>query len=335
MTMRRDPLATVGELTFAWAEVQPQQCVWPGRFAEAPDGQYTAAELVCCGRCYRDFIECVDGLVQVLVAAVARELCRDRTANGAVCEECGLELLMLAERGTSLGQVPVDEGLLLQIWLAALIAEGVLTERAATRAEMLVDDTVLERIPEHLRRAFSGSSLAPDLVLPALRDRWGVGSNSRGAWATWVSLTAPDAAFTVRSVSDEAGWRWAHPDLPEREPSPVDVERWPPGSKPPSAVVWMALIERQRGACAMCSIRYAFWPTVHGRPVPPGLLRGPMVIDHDHATGLVRGLLCHGCNGIREPAGARRLDDVWLTYTTEPPAEPFQWRYYMLPQNAG
>ena len=44
-----------------------------------------------------------------------------------------------------------------------------------------------------------------------------------------------------------------------------------------------ALIEVQGGSCAIC-----------GRQPKPGGRR--LAIDHDHETGLVRGLLCYRCN---------------------------------------
>jgi len=44
-----------------------------------------------------------------------------------------------------------------------------------------------------------------------------------------------------------------------------------------------ALLVRQNGGCAIC-----------GTTKPGG--RGSFHVDHDHTTGVVRGLLCHGCN---------------------------------------
>lgn len=42
-------------------------------------------------------------------------------------------------------------------------------------------------------------------------------------------------------------------------------------------------LQEQNGLCALCS-----GPQTHGG--------GRLCIDHDHATGAVRGLLCHHCN---------------------------------------
>lgn len=47
---------------------------------------------------------------------------------------------------------------------------------------------------------------------------------------------------------------------------------------------YLALLEAQGGVCAIC-----------GGVDPSRRLN----IDHDHATGAVRGLLCNGCNGAR------------------------------------
>lgn len=53
----------------------------------------------------------------------------------------------------------------------------------------------------------------------------------------------------------------------------------------------------QRGLCAVCG-----HPQTYRRN---GKLL-PLAVDHDHETGMVRGLLCHDCNraigGLRESA---------------------------------
>ncbi len=44
-----------------------------------------------------------------------------------------------------------------------------------------------------------------------------------------------------------------------------------------------AMVERQAGRCAICG-------------EPPADSRPFLAVDHDHATGRVRDLLCSGCN---------------------------------------
>lgn len=53
-----------------------------------------------------------------------------------------------------------------------------------------------------------------------------------------------------------------------------------------------ALYRKQSGCCAICGIRKEPWQ-------PGGGVKGRyrfLVVDHDHSTGRVRGLLCFGCN---------------------------------------
>ncbi len=53
-----------------------------------------------------------------------------------------------------------------------------------------------------------------------------------------------------------------------------------------------ALLERQRGVCAICD-----------RPDKSGTLR----VDHCHDTGAIRGLLCHHCNTMLGHVRDRRM----------------------------
>ncbi|MFE6904016.1 endonuclease VII domain-containing protein [Streptomyces sp. NPDC057717] len=90
-------------------------------------------------------------------------------------------------------------------------------------------------------------------------------------------------------------------------------EQWP-GPKIPRWYAWWRLHDIQDGTCATCDApAYA--------------------IDHDHTTGLVRGLLCVSCNkreGMcwrRELDGGHRGDPCFHAYWKHPPAAPLRWLY--------
>jgi hypothetical protein len=83
-----------------------------------------------------------------------------------------------------------------------------------------------------------------------------------------------------------ACWSWEMPTAPApRDPDPD--------------VAGLAVIDEwQGGRCAICSAQ------------------GVLVTDHDHSTGLVRGLLCHRCN----TAEAARTAGPYRRYRERPPA---------------
>lgn len=64
----------------------------------------------------------------------------------------------------------------------------------------------------------------------------------------------------------------------------------------PSVVLLDELKEAQGGCCAICRTHESS--------------AGKLVLDHCHATGIVRGFLCHGCNvraGVLESMGEEAL----------------------------
>ncbi|MDL4817210.1 endonuclease domain-containing protein [Actinomadura opuntiae] len=78
------------------------------------------------------------------------------------------------------------------------------------------------------------------------------------------------------------------------------LKDWP-NDCPPGWYVWWTLFEDQHGLCALCT-------------------SPPHIIDHDHSTDLIRGLLCRACNSY-EPFCC------FPAYAASPPAGGRRWRY--------
>lgn len=83
------------------------------------------------------------------------------------------------------------------------------------------------------------------------------------------------------------------------------------------------LLHRQGDRCAVCGSR-AF-----GRITSPRKY-SYAVLDHDHATDLVRGALCSRCNSAEGGAPGTwtaELEPLLVAYRADPPAAAFGWYY--------
>ncbi|RKT86350.1 Recombination endonuclease VII [Saccharopolyspora antimicrobica] len=176
---------------------------------------------------------------------------------------------------------------------------------------------VLISLPSQHQREFGGKSLARDLTLGNLRASWG-SPGALGAWATWRKYTGIAATQIVPEPRSDGRWRWIHPDADHTirlvEPSATT----PKTSHGRREAAHKILAAAQGGVCAMCSISYYNWRGRAAGPCP--ILGPPDHLDHDHRTGLIRGLLCMRCNTSREPVGAAARSDTWQVYTACSPA---------------
>lgn len=141
---------------------------------------------------------------------------------------------------------------------------------------------------------------------------------NRAARRAWIHGTA---VFTQEALmaSDPACWSWQLPDDLDiaaaaiRDSLPPDVqeavERGNGGDWKSSAMeAW------HKGMCAICGRREA------------------RVTDHDHRTGLIRGLLCQSCNALEGygPAEAAENGDVFAKYRLRNPASMWGVREFYI-----
>lgn len=91
------------------------------------------------------------------------------------------------------------------------------------------------------------------------------------------------------------------------------------GSNPYHGEQVAALLLLQDGKCAACG-------RSHERDYRTG--RG-LLLDHDHTTGLTRGLLCSRCNSLVAGwlVGDDRVTVALKSYLADPPAGSLAWRY--------
>ena len=73
---------------------------------------------------------------------------------------------------------------------------------------------------------------------------------------------------------------------------------------------WDEVLARQGGTCAMCPAK----PSPTGRSLHS---------DHDHKTGLFRGILCWRCNNILRRGTTATLLRAGADYLDDPPAVRF------------
>lgn len=80
-----------------------------------------------------------------------------------------------------------------------------------------------------------------------------------------------------------------------------------------SAEEWDLILKFQGGVCALCRLKFTQTGKNKGKPKP-------LNTDHDHITGLTRGILCTGCNRRIPTWMTVEWLEAVLAYLREPPA---------------
>jgi Recombination endonuclease VII len=186
---------------------------------------------------------------------------------------------------------------------------------------------LLASLPSEHQREFGGQKLARDLTLDHLRGTWG-SPGALTAWATWRKHTGVAPTQVQPERRGDGRWRWIHPDADhtiQLVESPSSMPKTPHARRQTARKI---LLAAQGGVCAMCSISYYNWRARGTGPCP--ILGPPEHLDHDHHTGLIRGLLCIRCNISREPGGALLRSDTWRVYTNHSPAAELEcdWPWF-------
>lgn len=76
---------------------------------------------------------------------------------------------------------------------------------------------------------------------------------------------------------------------------------------------WDKILKFQGGVCAICKQKTTRTGKNAGKPKP-------LNTDHDHKTGLTRGILCSGCNRRIPEWMTREWLELALAYIVNPPA---------------
>jgi|DEB19_MinimDraft_3_1074340.scaffolds.fasta_scaffold03501_5 hypothetical protein len=92
--------------------------------------------------------------------------------------------------------------------------------------------------------------------------------------------------FTCKSCHNKA--------LIERQRADPSIQRWKQMKHRYGLTrqQWEAMVATQDGKCAVCSVELHVEPIKRNDSRPPN----QAVVDHCHATGKVRGIICHCCN---------------------------------------
>lgn len=141
-----------------------------------------------------------------------------------------------------------------------------------------------------------------------------------------MAASAEQTDHVVSDAEEPACWSWPDPGLPDRDAErakmlAINAAALAPGGDPDDRYDDVdGILDLLIGN----PYRYRWYAFHDDRCAICGSTPRRLSNDHDHATGLVRGLLCRSCN-LREGHG---WDGVFELYRQRPPAVILGYRGY-------
>jgi hypothetical protein len=149
--------------------------------------------------------------------------------------------------------------------------------------------------------------------LPQSRRRRGTSRRRAAGENLQLTSMATKRRTSTTALNEPACWSWEVDDRSLQEAARYSDPNWSSDPRARVRACELVLADWQRWRCAIC----ARTPFARG-PNAAARRARQLVIDHDHVSGLIRGILCAGCNHAEGRSSTKA--PRYVGYRNRPPA---------------